>query len=220
MDKKRISKNKINLISLLLVIMLIVSEICLIPSNIQAATSNLEKQNKYTNNKNVKFDSFFVEENKNVHEIEIKEENVNNINFEVNVEKGYFTNGKIELEDPNFIIQSINSELVSNIANNTINLKDISDIKSFSIPINMNKTDLINKNYLNKETKIVLSGTYINDNGKADEIKKEIYIKVKWNLNTDFDLFSNITAVIPDGEKTIVQEKITFKEKEKSYRTT
>lgn len=179
MDKKRISKNKINLISLLLVIMLIVSEICLIPSNIQAATSNLEKQNKYTNNKNVKFDSFFVEENKNVHEIEIKEENVNNINFEVNVEKGYFTNGKIELEDPNFIIQSINSELVSNIANNTINLKDISDIKSFSIPINMNKTDLINKNYLNKETKIVLSGTYINDNGKADEIKKEIYIKVK-----------------------------------------
>lgn len=215
MDKKRISKNKINLISLLLVIMLIVSEICLIPSNIQAATSNLEKQNKYTNNKNVKFDSFFVEENKNVHEIEIKEENVNNINFEVNVEKGYFTNGKIELEDPNFIIQSINSELVSNIANNTINLKDISDIKSFSIPINMNKTDLINKNYLNKETKIVLSGTYINDNGKADEIKKEIYIKVKWNLNTDFDLFSNITAVIPDGEKTIVQEKITFKEKER-----
>lgn len=215
MDKKRISKNKINLISLLLVIMLIVSEICLIPSNIQAATSNLDKQNKYTNNKNVKFDSFFVEENKNVHEIEIKEENVNNINFEVNVEKGYLTNGKIELEDPNFIIQSINSELVSNIANNTINLKDISDIKSFSIPINMNKTDLINKNYLNKETKIVLSGTYINDNGKADEIKKEIYIKVKWNLNTDFDLFSNITAVIPDGEKTIVQEKITFKEKER-----
>lgn len=215
MDKKRISKNKINLISLLLVIMLIVSEICLIPSNIQAATSNLDKQNKYTNNKNVKFDSFFVAENKNVHEIEIKEENVNNINFEVNVEKGYLTNGKIELEHPNFIIQSINSELVSNIANNTINLKDISDTKSFSIPINMNKTDLINKNYLNRETKIVLSGTYINDNGKADEIKKEIYIKVKWNLNTDFDLFSNITAVIPDGEKTIVQEKITFKEKER-----
>lgn len=215
MNKKIIAKNRTNLISLLLVIVIIISELCLIPSNIQAATTDLEKQNKDTNNRNVKFDSFFVNEDKNVHEVEVTEENANNVNFEVNVEKGYLTNGKIELEDPNFKMKAIDNELISNIENNTINLKDISTIKSFSIPINMDKTDLIKQELLNKETKITLSGTYVNDNGKTSEIKKEIYVKVKWNLNVDFNLLSTITAVIPNGDKTIVQEKITFKENER-----
>lgn len=215
MDKYITTKNRTKIISILLVMVIIISELFLIPSNIQAATSDLEKQNTNTNNRNIKFDSYFVSEDKNVHEIEIKEENENNINFAINVEKGYLTNGKVEVEDSNFEIQTIDNELISSVENNTINLKDINENKSFSTPINMNKQDLLNKDYLDKETKIKFSGTYVDYNGKTTEIKKEVIVKVKWNLNVDFDLSTSITAFIPYEDKTIVQEKITFKEKER-----
>ena len=215
MNKEKITKKRVNFISVLLVIVILISELCLIPSNIQAATTALEKQNKDTNNKNVKFDSFFVNDNTNVHEIEVTEENISNINFEINVEKGYLTNGKIKVEDPNFLMQVNNNEIISNVGDNEINLKDISDTKSFAIPITMKKTDLMKKEALNKETKIILYGTYVNDAGKTSEITKEIYVKVNWKLNVELDVASNITAFIPYQDKTILQEKITFKEKER-----
>ena len=215
MDRDIITNTQNKIISMLLVLVIIIGELCLIPSNILAATTDLEKQNKNTNNRNVTFDSYFVNNNQNIHEIEVTDENTSKVNFGINVEKGYLTKGKILVEEPNFVMQSTNNELIEKLENNTIELKDINSTTNIEVPIVMEKKDVMNLAYLDKETKIVFSGTYVSDNGKESEIEKELNIKVKWNLNLDFNLSSNITNFIQYGDKTLVQEKISFKEQER-----
>ena len=68
---------------------------------------------------------------------------------------------------------------------------------------------------MDKETTVNMKAIYINDSGKNIEVKKELKIRLKWNLNTDFELTSNITNVLPFGERTLIQQKINIKEIER-----
>ena len=51
MSKEIIAKKDSKFIALLIVLVIIISEICLIPSNILADSRNIESQNNATNNK-------------------------------------------------------------------------------------------------------------------------------------------------------------------------
>ena len=123
MDRDIITNAQNKIISMLLVLVIIIGELCLIPSNILAATTDLEKQNKNTNNRNVTFDSYFVNNNQNTHEIEVTDENTSKVNFGINVEKGYLTKGKILVEEPNFVMQSTNNELIEKLVQKIIDLR-------------------------------------------------------------------------------------------------
>ena len=158
------------LIALLIVLVILISEICLIPSNILADSKNLENQNKATNNKYVNFDTYFINDGKNLREVEIKDESIGAINFELNVENGYLKDSSIALKDPNFSIKNSENEIIKNIENNVLKLKEINSNQKITMPILMDKKDIINLNYLNKETKIVFSGIFVSDNGKEQKI--------------------------------------------------
>ena len=211
MSKEIIAKKDSKFIALLIVLVIIISEICLIPSNILADSRNLESQNNATNNKYVNFDTYFIKDGKNIHEIEITDENISEINFELNIKNGYLKNATIALNDPNFSLKNNNSKVIENIENNVLRLKEINNNQKISIPIVMDKKDVINLNYLNKETKVVFSGTFVSDNGKEQKVEKEILVRLKWNLNTEINLTSNITNFIPNDNKTLLQEKINIK---------
>ena len=215
MNKIIIPKRDNKLIALLLVLIILISEICLIPSNALADSKNLENQNKATNNKYVSFDTYFINEEKNIHEIEVKDEATCAIAFDLNVENGYLKDSSIALKDPNFSIKNSENEIIKNIENNVLKLKEINSNQKITMPILMDKKDIINLNYLNKETKIVFSGIFVSDNGKEQKIEKEILVRVKWNLNTEINLTSNITNFIPSENKTLIQEKINIKETER-----
>ena len=215
MSKEIIAKKDSKFIALLIVLVIIISEICLIPSNILADSRNLESQNNATNNKYVNFDTYFIKDGKNIHEIEITDENISEINFELNIKNGYLKNATIALNDPNFSLKNNNSKVIENIENNVLRLKEINNNQKISIPIVMDKKDVINLNYLNKETKVVFSGTFVSDNGKEQKVEKEILVRLKWNLNTEINLTSNITNFIPNDNKTLLQEKINIKEVER-----
>ena len=215
MNKIIIPKRDNKLIALLLVLIILISEICLIPSNVLADSKNLENQNKATNNKYVSFDTYFINEEKNIHEIEVKDEATCTIAFDLNVENGYLKDSSITLKDPNFSIKNSENEIIKNIENNVLKLKEINSNQKITMPILMDKKDIINLNYLNKETKIVFSGIFVSDNGKEQKIEKEILVRVKWNLNTEIKLTSNITNFIPAENKTLIQEKINIREAER-----
>lgn len=213
MKTKNNSCNK--LIAVLIVFVIMISEIILIPTNAYAAIDDLEKQGNNTNNRNVNFDVYFGENQERKHSVEIVDESVAKLKIEINVGAGYLTNMQISINEPNFGMQTIQNEMIKSIENNTINLSDINDATTLEIPLTMQKNDNLRLDYLDKETTVNMKAIYINDSGKNIEVKKELKIRLKWNLNTDFELTSNITNVLPFGERTLIQQKINIKEIER-----
>ena len=212
-------KIKINscnkLIAALIIFVVMISEIILIPTNAYAATDDLEKQGNNTNNRNVNFDAYFEENQERKHSLEVTDESIAKLKFEINVSAGYLTNIHIFVKEPNFGMQTLENEIIKNIENNTITLNDINDGAILEIPLIMQKNDNFKLEYLNKETTVNMTATYVNDNGKNIDVNKELKVKLKWNLNTDFELTSNITNVLPYGDETLVQQKINLKEVER-----
>ena len=136
-------KNKSNscnkLIAVLIVLVIMISEIILIPANAYAATDDLEKQGNNTNNRNVNFDVYFEENQERKHSTEITDESMAKLKFEINVNAGYLTNMQISVNDPNFGMQTIENEAIKSIENNTINLSDINNATTLEIPLFMQK---------------------------------------------------------------------------------
>lgn len=212
MDRAKIWRT---LLSAILLVLIIVGEICFIPTNVYAATDELEKQGNSTNNRHVKFDAYLVNGNQQAHSVEISEENITSLNFNINVDEGYLTNIQVSVDNPNFVMQNVQDENVQKLENNTVNIKDVTTEKTISIPVTMDKKDRILLDYIDRETKVNLVATYIDNNGKERNIKKEITIKVKWNLNTAFSITSEILAFLPSNDKTLLQEKITLRQNER-----
>ena len=212
---KNINNSCNKLIAVLIVFVIMISEIILIPTNAYAAIDDLEKQGNNTNNRNVNFDAYFGENQERKHSVEIVDESVAKLKIEINVGAGYLTNMQISINEPNFGMQTIQNEKIKSIENNTINLNDINDATTLEIPLTMQKNDNLRLDYLDKETTVNMKAIYINDSGKNIEVKKELKIRLKWNLNTDFELTSNITNVLPFGERTLIQQKINIKEIER-----
>lgn len=212
MDRAKIWRT---LLSAILLVLIMVGEICFIPTNVYAATDELEKQGNSTNNRHVKFDAYLVNGNQQAHSVEISEENITSLNFNINVDEGYLTNIQVSVDNPNFVMQNVQDENVQKLENNTVSIKDVTTEKTISIPVTMDKKDSISLDYINRETKVNLAATYIDNNGKERNIKKEITIKAKWNLNTTFSITSEISAFLASNDKTLLQEKITLRQNER-----
>ena len=191
------------LVSVIMLVSIMIGEICLIPTNVYAATDELEKQGNSTNNRHVKFDAYLVNGDQQAHSVEISEENITSLNFNINVDEGYLTNIQVSVDNPNFVMQNVQDENVQKLENNTVSIKDVTTEKTISIPVTMDKKDSISLDYIDRETKVNLAATYIDNNGKERNIKKEITIKAKWNLNTTFSITSEISAFLASKDKTL-----------------
>lgn len=228
MNKKIISK----ILATMLVITLTFANFVLLgvyASKSYALTDNLEKQGITTNDENVEFDAYFVDQNRaSVHKIkqDINTQDMK-LYLSVNVKKGYLKDALIKIfgenEDKlaNFKILNSNEslELIEKIdlEKNQINLKQINKGTQciLEIPIIANKDDNFNLNNFSKENGIKLTGSFVNDEGKTVSITKTIKTKIEWNGTAKVELEQNVQRYIPfdvnEKKGTILQTVIKTK---------
>ena len=201
------------IIPFMVVLLIVLTEIFVIPIEVYAASDEFNRQNNSTNNGNVKFDAYFSENDSSTRNITVTNSAV--INFALSVQKGYLSNIKILLDNPNFSLNAENNADISAVSDNVISLNDITSAKNIQIPIQMQVKDSMRLEDLEKETTVTLQATYVNNDGKEMNIQKDMLLKLKWNLNTEINLSSEITNFLSNNAQTILQQKVYLQEKER-----
>lgn len=201
--------NKI--IASMLVLILTLAQLSLIGiygKEVYATDSSLENQQTRTNNENVEFDAYFIDAKNEVHTATKKISQENSIYAKINVDTtGYLKNAQIEFKGENeknanfkilnnaqnAIIQKIDEE------NSIVTLNQINSKKEqiIEIPIAFNYSEEILASELSRQSKVVLTATYIDGEGEENQIEKEILVKLNWTEETKAILEEQVTAFIP-----------------------
>ena len=181
-----------------------------------AMDSNLDSQNN-TVNKNVKFDTFFDEGNGNTHYLVYDVNNTEKqMYIDLSVEEGYLKNATIEFKDMNYMIADVKDEsgIVQENKNNTLVLRQINANTNakLMLTINDNLSDKIELSNLDRNSTVLLKGTYVDNEGEEKNIEKEIAVNVK--LTGDYELQitqepnSYVTYNDGNSEKALVSVKV------------
>lgn len=206
----------IKIIAIILIMMLGITNLLPIFSNIALAMTNgeLENQNNLTNVENVEYDAKFKMGDNSVYskESNINEENILVLNINVK-DKGFIEDGQIKIIDSNFDIEKekISSEYIKNIdeKNNIIELNKIiySNNVQIEIPIKIKKSYTFPEDYFSKETIVQLTGKY-----KVDEeemgLLSEKKVQLMWTQETDVSLTQNIEKYINMEDKILLQQSV------------
>ena len=183
-------KNIINkLCAMLLIIALTVSNFLFVG---EAAVSYAVETIK-TNNSNVDFSAYFLNENgEKVDKIgkNIKEEQDLYVDVTVRNE-GYF-NGKISLANSNFNIKDeIQTQDIAEISDNTVTLNQINagSTVTIKLKIEAKSSDTITADNLSSSSEIVLEGQYVNsknvEKAKYIDIKGTATVGIHWKSRDD-----------------------------------
>ena len=181
-----------------------------------AMDSNLDSQNN-TVNKNVKFDTFFDEGNGNTHYLVYDVNNTEKqMYIDLSVEEGYLKDATIEFKDMNYMIADVKDEsgIVQENKNNTLVLRQINANTNakLMLTISDNLSDKIELSNLDRNSTVLLKGTYVDNEGEEKNIEKEIAVNVK--LTGDYELQitqepnSYVTYNDGNGEKALVSVKV------------
>lgn len=172
--------------------------------------STLESQSLLTNNNNITFDAYFMEENKKVHTTEktIGAENYLNTAFSVK-EAGYLKNAIVEVVDANFKLDKIENGKIAKVEENKIYFNQINKEEplEIAIPIKAVQENEILLQDLSKESIVKLTATYVNKEGKEKQIEKEIKVHLSWTAEKQAELSMQIAKFIPynvNGNKGLV----------------
>ena len=221
MLRKSNLKTKFKLIEKLVIVLLIISLTCtnlLIVGNAlisYAIDSNLDSQNENTINENVKFDTFFDEGNGNTHYL-VYDVNGTEKKMYINlsVDEGYLKDAVIEFNDMNYTISNIidESEILQGATNNKLTLRQIDTNTNVNLILTINKIleEKMDINNLDRNSKVVLKGIYVDNNGEEQNIEKEILLNVKLTGKYDVELkqFANSYLLFNDNNKTKYKYKI------------
>lgn len=174
-----------------------------------AISDELENQTTVSNNENVKFDAYFVNDEKTkTHKVKQDIDETAKLYLSINVEKGYLKNAKIEAKGEdgktaNFKMLNTDNDfkLVENIdvENNTVKLKQINGGTQLTldIPVASIKSELFDLSNFNKINNVKLTGSYVDNNGKTIEIEKTIKIRNEWEKQTKAVLEQETKTYIP-----------------------
>ena len=182
-----------------------------------------------TNQSNVKFSSYFKDENGN--KITAKESKYNQteeyLYLQIEVQKEGYLLGNVTLEEgANFKLVSSDSEYVEKIEKNTISLHNITSGGAVEIavkiePINEEKFDI---GLLEVESKITLKGTYKDstEKDKTVEATKKVSLKYADEINkesivNEIKPITNKILKVNGEEKRVVQLLWNIGLKENSY---
>lgn len=206
----------IKIIAIILIMMLGITNLLPICSNIALAMTNgeLENQNNLTNIQNVEYDAKLKMGNNFVYnkESKINEENILVLSINVK-DKGFIEDGQIKIIDSNFDIEKekISSEYIKNIdeKNNIIELNKIiySNNVQIEIPIKIKKSHTFPEDYFSKETIVQLTGKYKVDEEEM-ELLSEKKVQLMWIQETDVSLTQNIEKYINMEDKILLQQSI------------
>lgn len=205
--------NKI--VAIFIIMLLTMGNLLLVATQSYAVFEELEEQKSTTSNKNVSFDAFFSVEEKNTHSVTLNTTDEAIINFEVNVGEGYLKGSQIELKNANFEIISIESQSVEGIVNtfekNKITLNQISSKTKtiISAKIKLNHQEMIDVDYLGRETNIEFTSNYTNIKGKTLGLNSNIIVRVDYFSDAKAIVDTNVEKYMILGNKTIIQTKVT-----------
>lgn len=168
--------------------------------------SELSNQKTTTQNENVEFNSYFEG---GVHSKTEKLENTTKLFVNIKVKNaGYLENPVISFSDVNFkIAGEVNNENIQSISENKITLNKLNNGTDLTleIPVKVLNEDEVALDNFEKETKTNFTATYIDANGKSNEISKQVVNKLLWDgtEGTEGILKTDVTKKIPYhiGEK-------------------
>ena len=192
------------IIALIMVIVLMSANLAVLGEfTIANALSNeeLNEQTSKTNHKNVEFNSYFYGGTHN-QTFDIGSEDAKlYLNVKVN-NAGYLENGTVEFQNANFKlkdgienenIQSIDSENNKIVLNKLNNGSDI----TIELPIEILNKDNVSLDYFAKEGTSKLTGNYVDGEGEANAIEKEIVNKLSWRGTAEAELKVETTKYVP-----------------------
>lgn len=192
------------IIALIMVIVLMGANLAVLGEfTIANALSNeeLNEQTSKTNHKNVEFNSYFYGGTHN-QTFDIGSEDAKlYLNVKVN-NAGYLENGTVEFQNANFKlkdgienenIQSIDSENNKIVLNKLNNGSDI----TIELPIEILNKDNVSLDYFAKEGTSKLTGNYVDGEGEANAIEKEIVNKLSWSGTAEAELKVETTKYVP-----------------------
>ena len=167
-----------------------------------------------TGHENVEFDAYFgAEQDKSYSAVsDVNAENLA-ITMDLNVkDRGYLKYAQIAIqtkeegEKLNFKLKYELEEVdeIQSIEENVIFLKQIdfdSDVV-LNIPIEYQNEEYVNETKLTRDSKVVFTGTYVDDNGEETEVSKEVDLNVFWRDDRAVRTTSEATKYIKfnDGD--------------------
>lgn len=162
--------------------------------------SELSHQTSKTNNENVEFNAYF-EGNTHIKTFKTSETAKIFVNIKVK-NAGYMQNAQIMLQDANYKISGdiTNSNIQSvDKENNKILLKQLNSGSNVTleIPITILDSDNVSLDNFSKESKAILTGTYVDGNAKENKISKEIINKLYWKGTAEATAQGKLTKYIP-----------------------
>lgn len=202
------------LICVLVMALTMVDFIVLGQNIVIALTEQLEYQGVATDIKNVEFDAYFKDEDIKTHTKQSVIKQGDNLILDIIVkEAGVLEEGRIKIENSNFKVQPTENQYVKNVNTdaNEIELNQIitGNHLEISIPVKFEKIDEISRDYLSKETKVILMGSYKNDKDKGKMVTGERIVRIDWKEETEVSLEQGIEKFINLAEnKTLIQQNI------------
>ena len=231
MRKKRGNVTKLKVIKVMVAILLILSltsgNFFLLGKEVvaMAVGSDLDTQTADTINKNVKFDTFFKKDNENTHYL-IRDVNGNleDMYMNLSVKEGYLKNASIEFADKNYSIQNIVDEgqMLQEATNEKLSLKQVNTNTEISLQARIGATigDSIELDSIEKESKVILKGTYVDNEGKEIPIEKEVKICVGLTQEAEVKLTQELASYFAfkrDGKDKVlvrIDAKLALDEQE------
>lgn len=219
---------EIKLIAVMLIIALTISYFTIVGEAIvsYAATLALDEQNEATNNNNVKFNTFFNKDNEKTHYLicDVNEEN-SSMQIELSVAEGYLKDAVVSFdESKNYIIKGLRDEagMVQGTEANKIMLKQINSNTqvTLGLAISTKLADKVKLEQLNKDSKVKLTGKYVNKEGKEIAIEKEITLNVGWTGEYETKLEQTLqkyfTYTVNGEKKSLIElsAKVGLQDKE------
>ena len=210
------------LLAMILVFTLSFSHFAIVTESI-AATNFISLFGSNSENENVEFTAAL--KNGDTKQTSLASD-VNNddlaISLELDVkEAGYLKAGKIEItpkeekEELNFKIKDDNqiaeTEDVQSLENNVIMLNKInysSDKMEISVPIEYDMEEYINDSKLLSTAKVTLSGVYVDNNGKENEISYETELTLAWKDERKANVSSEITKYVTFGKGGVILQTV------------
>lgn len=169
-----------------------------------------------TGHKQVEFDAYFgTEEDKSYSVISDVNAEELAITLDLNVkDSGYLKDAKIAIkpkeedEKLNFKLKGEfeETETIQNVEDDVISLKQV-DYNSevvLNIPIEYQNEEYVNDEKLYRDSQVVFTGIYVDDEGEETELLKEVDINVFWKDDREVKTSSEVTKYIKygDGDKT------------------
>lgn len=184
-----------------------------------------------TNNHNVDFTAYFIDENgekKDIVEKDIKGEQYLYIDVSVKNE-GYF-NGIIKIENSNFSIKNeILSSNISEIVNNEIHLNQINagTTETIKVAVKAIQQETIQYSKFNTKTDIILNGQYVNsknvEKDQLTEVNGKTQVEIKWISSSDtqielsVDTLTNSIFKVNEEDKRVLQLLVNSKLNNNEY---